>query len=103
MKKAKLPRSIEVAGQKITVHETRLDGLWGQFIQDKRELHLDIEAFKDQEQADATFFHELVHASIRLSGLNEVMEDALEEAIVRNLEQILWPAVKKWRSGVDGG
>ena len=49
----------------------------------------------DEESFD-TLMHEVVHASLAISGLSNILDDSnIEEAIVRVADYILFPVYKK--------
>ena len=91
----KIPKSVRVGGIKVKVIWCDMDDKWGDFNQDKREIRLSRQLNKKPKDTLLTLVHEMAHASFRLTGLSEVMGDETEEAVVRNIEQIFIPAIRK--------
>ena len=88
-------RSIEIMGRKIRVVYKKTNDLHGEFDGDKGVITLDANIVKDDELHRATFIHECTHAVLFYSGLNELLTDEKEEAIVRCIEYNLLPVIEK--------
>ena len=88
-------RSVEIGGRCIKVSfNGKLDDCWGQYCRDGEfiELGPDVDSLKTFRD---TMRHEMLHAAISVSGLNHILNDNLEEALVRALENLFLPAIDK--------
>ena len=85
-----LPTTIEIGGRiiQILVDDHLVD--WGEYDHDAGIIKLSRKAAEGPE-AVPTLRHEMVHASMHMGGVayNEGME---EEAVVRCMDSIFWPA-----------
>ena len=90
-----IPRKVKIAGIDVQVQFADMEGKWGDFDQDKCIIRLCKTLKEKPQMAKITLLHEMAHASLRLTGVNECMEGDVEEAVVRNFEQILFPAIEK--------
>jgi Zn-dependent peptidase ImmA (M78 family) len=64
----------------------------GLTLHDEREILIDSRLTKDQRQL--IIFHEVLHATLFETGLNELISIKMEEAIVRGLSNTLCPLVR---------
>lgn len=73
------------------VRVRKLDGLYGQYLPDQREILIDREVSKDPRKFKETLRHEMVEAALCISGVywSEIYE---QEPVVRALDEIFWPA-----------
>lgn len=85
---------INIMGRKVKIVYKKTDDLHGSFDGDKHIIELDKSVLLDPELYEATLIHECIHAVLFYSGLNELLTDEKEEAIVRSLEYNLLPVVK---------
>jgi hypothetical protein len=90
-----IPKRVRVAGHWIKVRWDDLGGVFGQYDQDKMEIVLSNNIKGDPDTAWETLYHEMMHASLGLSGLAEILGETTEEAIVRNVEYIFLPAISE--------
>ena len=79
-----LPRQITVMGRVFDVQISNLKGADGDCL--IAESRIRIHQAQSLESAKATLWHEVIHAALGISGLNELLTDSLEEAIVRCFE-----------------
>ena len=88
-----LPDYLTVGGLEFKVKRAHLDNeVWGDCNISELEIRISLDCPEDKLWA--TLFHETVHACLAIGGLNETLEDRVEESIVRNLEHFLWPLVE---------
>lgn len=101
--KPKIPRSVSILGYpfSLTVSPTDTAGEPWKKGDDKEFGETDIHNHKialnpDQsaDQLQSTRLHECIHAILQISGLNNMMDDKLEEAIVQAIEHGLAPLVR---------
>ena len=92
----KIPRSVTIAGVPIRILQEDLSdednlpkGYYG-YYSDERKVIV-IERTLSQRLAKETVRHEMIHASLALSGLDH-LERFEEEAIVRCIDSIFFPA-----------
>ena len=92
----KIPKKVTVAGVVLRVEWADMEGKWGDYDNDKHLIRLSKSLKKEKpDMAVATLLHEMVHASLRLTGVSEVLGDDNEEAVAVNIECIYLPAVEK--------
>lgn len=85
----KLPKTISVAGQRIKVILCDLDDCYGMYDHERRVIRID--KSMDQKNALLTLRHELMEASLFLSGVG-FCEKFEQEAVVRCMEEVFFPA-----------
>lgn len=91
----RLPRSIEVAGQRVRVRVSDLEDTYGQFTFDDRLIEIDRKHLhEDPAGAIDTLRHELMEAALFLSGVG-FMDRYDQEPVVRAMEQVFFPAWDK--------
>jgi len=89
-----LPTNVQVGGVKVKVRwKPTLDDSWGTYDHDLKTIFLSKKL--PEEERLPTLLHEMVHASLAISGLNEMLTAKQEEAIVRNFDSMVLPAVLK--------
>lgn len=87
----RLPRSLEVAGQTVAIRIRDLGDTYGQFWPDEKLIEIDrTHLAENPDQAWLTLRHELMEASLFLSGVG-YMEKYDQEPVVRAMEQIFFP------------
>jgi hypothetical protein len=108
---AALPSAVSVLGQTFSVQvvaglrDTDGEELFGLTDGDRRLIRV-CSAKNDAEGLEATLLHEVIHATLYVAGLNELMDERLEEGLVRALEHGLgrlyarrvdagWPRVRE--------
>jgi len=84
--------SITIMGREVKIIKKKMDDLHGEFNGDKNTIYIS-NKLKDKELED-TILHEAIHAVFFYSGLNELLAEDKEEAIVRCLEYNFLPIVR---------
>lgn len=86
-------KHIDVMGHRIKIeHKSIDDESHGDYDRDKLVIRINPDSTADK---DSTLFHEVIHSIMELSGLSEVLEDKLEEAITRCIERNLYPILQR--------
>jgi len=88
----KLPEKITILGYHIKVKAASLEEDHGQYDGDTKTIKIDISPANNW---GSTLFHESLHASLDISGVSEVLGSRTEEAVVRCIENALWPLIEK--------
>ena len=95
----KIPRSVSIGGQvvKIRVVDDLED--WGQYDYDAQTISLSGRAVAGKEFV-STLRHEMTHAALWIGGVafSEGME---EEAVLRCLDSVFWPAWERVRKRLE--
>jgi len=97
-KKAKAkPKAIHhlpIAGQNFTVEYTsNIDSQdYGEMLCLEKKIR--INTAKNPDTWESTLFHEALHGALETSGLDEILKDNIDEAIVKAIENALWPVLK---------
>lgn len=89
----KLPRHIKIAGQTVKIKVGKLDNTYGQYEHDSRTIWIS-NAIKDKRTIITTLRHEVLEASLLISGVGWA-EKYDQECIVRCVDEIFHPA---WES-----
>jgi len=89
----KLPSSVKIAGQKVKIKVGKLEDAYGQYEHDNRVIWIS-NTIKDERIMITTLRHEILEASLLISGVGW-LEKYDQEAIVRCVDEIFWPA---WES-----
>lgn len=89
----KLPLSVKIAGQRVKIKVSKLEDAYGQYEHDNRVIWIS-NAIKDERVIITTLRHEILEASLLISGVGW-LEKYDQEAIVRCVDEIFWPA---WES-----
>lgn len=89
----KLPNSVKIAGQRVKIKVGKLEDAYGQYEHDNRVIWIS-NAIKDERVIITTLRHEILEASLLISGVGW-LEKYDQEAIVRCVDEIFWPA---WES-----
>ena len=90
MSKVVIPRSVVIAGHRIRIRIVdgrELDGVYGDWSGERKEIRL----ARGEDLMVATLRHEMMHAALDLSGVGWCKRYQ-EEAIVRCMDEIFWPA-----------
>ncbi len=88
--------TLMVAGKEVAVRWVELEGKWGDFDLDGPEIRLSIDLQKKPVEFQYEILaHELTHAALGLAGVSEVLGDDNEEAVCRNVQQILFPVFRQ--------
>lgn len=68
-----------------------LDECYGQYVPDSKVIEIDKQTLKDKRVLRETLRHEMIEATLFLSGI-AYSETYDQEPIVRALDEIFWPA-----------
>lgn len=85
-------KSVSIAGQRIPIRYKDLQGeAFGQYLPDDKVIEIDKAVAKCPISFKVTLRHEMMEATLFLSGLGwgDVYE---QEPIVRAIDEIFWPA-----------
>ncbi len=82
---------IYIAGKKLSLEWESGDN-FGTYYHDEKKITLDPVVRDNPQEMLETLFHEMCHASLKISGVAFGLADGQEEQIVRCLEQLLLPA-----------
>jgi hypothetical protein len=90
----KLPvTSVTIGGMRITVRIADQED-WGTFHGDAREITISKRAVVEGKFLP-TLMHEMLHAALFISGITWAIESNMEEAVVRAIENLYFPAVSR--------
>lgn len=95
-KKEVLPTTITVLGHDFSVkwnHEFENDESFGDTCYEDRAIRIGTKCDTAEKRA-ATLLHEICHAAIGVTGLEHMLGDKLEEAVVSGLENALYPLLE---------
>lgn len=84
-------KSVSIAGHRIPVKVKDLEDCYGQYVPDSKTIEIDRKTLKDKKLLRETMRHEMVEASLFLSGI-AYSETYDQEPIVRALDELFWPA-----------
>ena len=84
-------KSLNIGGEKWKIIYKDIEE-FGLIDIDNREIF--IRCGLSEEDSRRTLFHEATHAAFHMSGLSYLFEDNQEEAIVRALDNLFYPAAK---------
>lgn len=92
----KLPNSVVIGGRRIKVQFKEMKETWGFYSHDKRtiELSTKLKAPEKNKAAWETLVHECTHAALAMGGLDHILDESTEEAVVRCLEHMFLPALE---------
>lgn len=82
----RVPKTLTVLGKKLQINRVALEDCHGAYKHDSGVIELDT-ALPD-DKVWPILFHELVHACLTISGVAELMDIKLEEAICRSMENL---------------
>lgn len=68
-----------------------LDECYGQYVPDSKVIEIDKQTLKDKRVLRETLRHEMIEATLFLSGI-AYSETYDQEPIVRALDELFWPA-----------
>lgn len=94
--KIKPPAFVVIGGRKITIHVDPKLEAWGEYHSDDRKIILASRSLDKQSTLRETLRHEILHASLDIAGLSYLTKYQ-EEAIVRCIDNIFYPAWDKVR------
>ena len=84
-------KSVSIAGHRIPIKVKDLDECYGQYVPDSKVIEIDKQTLKDKRVLRETLRHEMIEATLFLSGI-AYSETYDQEPIVRALDEIFWPA-----------
>ena len=84
-------KSVSIAGHRIPIKVKDLDECYGQYVPDSKVIEIDKQTIKDKRVLRETLRHEMIEATLFLSGI-AYSETYDQEPIVRALDEIFWPA-----------
>tara|TARA_R110000824_G_scaffold160591_1_gene335481 strand:- start:2029 stop:2343 length:315 start_codon:yes stop_codon:yes gene_type:complete len=91
------PSFVLVGGHRIKIvwrFDSVGEDLFGIYSTDKKTITLFLSNNPDSETAWGTLYHEMLHSALEMGGLSYVLGEGLEEAIVRNFDSLMLPALK---------
>lgn len=85
-------KSVMIAGQRIKIRKTELEGCYGQYLHEKRiiQLHKNL----PEHEIIPTLRHEMLHAAFHIAGIS-FCENFEEEACVRCIDEVFFPAYER--------
>jgi len=89
----KLPNKVKIAGQTVKIKVGKLESAYGQYEHDERTIWIS-DKVKDYKTAVLTLRHEVLEASLLISGVGWA-EKYEQECVVRCVDEIFHPA---WES-----
>lgn len=102
----KFPTKVSILGTIYTVKYLSARSMgddYGETDPDNRLIRIRKPTPSTIESTQATLFHEMLHASLHQSGLTHLLSDDNEEAIVRMLEQFVFPYIDVEKLMRQGG
>ncbi len=84
-------KSVSIAGHRIPIKVKDLDDCYGQYVPDSKVIEIDKQTLKDKRVLRETLRHEMIEATLFLSGI-AYSETYDQEPIVRALDELFWPA-----------
>jgi hypothetical protein len=91
MSETTMPKYISILGKRIQIKQVGLEENHGEYHASPRVIKIDSSCTDKYE----TLFHESLHAALEISGLRETMQNGQEEAVVRCIENALFPLIKR--------
>ncbi len=89
----KIPNSIQIGGHKIDVCFAQIDNL-GEYHAEHKRIKINASIATDDRAVFETLRHEMIHCAFDISGI-AFCETFEEEALVRCLDNIFFPAYEK--------
>lgn len=96
----KVKKSVPVMGQKYSIEyydnikTDDKEDVYGDTDKGKKRIRIDLSNNKSQSLVRSTLLHEVLHAILSQSGLDNLLTDEVEEAIVVAIEHGLFPLVE---------
>jgi hypothetical protein len=97
----KLPKTIAIAGHNVKLHFVPLGGCFGQYDHDRKIISIDREAHITALSVLETIRHEMMEASLLLSGVG-FSDKYDQEIVVRCMEEIFFPAWDRFCKRING-
>ena len=85
--------SVSIGGVRIKIRIVDQED-WGTFHGDAREITISKRAVVEGKFLP-TLMHEMLHAALFISGITWAIESNMEEAVVRAIENLYFPAVSR--------
>jgi len=82
-----MKKKIKICGKVITIKKKELDNLHGEYVHDAAVIYLSDDP-KLAKDAWPTLLHEMIHAVLAITGVNEVLGSDKEEAVCRAIENL---------------
>jgi len=96
-----IPKSVLIGGIVFRILVKRMES-WGEMHFEEREIHISEKALSTQKILLDTLMHEMLHASLSVSGISWC-DKYEEEAIVRSIENIFFPAFDSIKTKITNG
>lgn len=90
----KLPASINIGGREIKIVVKKLKKAHAEYGADEYTVYIDPETL-ERDDCEQYLFHELVHAALHVSGVDNILDIRTEEAICWSLQHMLFPVYKR--------
>ena len=87
----KFPKTIAIAGHNVKLHFVKLGDCYGQYVHDRKVIEIDKEQHSATVSVLETIRHEMMEASLLLSGVG-FSDKYDQEIVVRCMEEIFFPA-----------
>ena len=84
--KYKLPDSVPILGEDFTVKSEEMKDAAGDTMGGHRRIRIDFSDHDSQDEVESTLLHETMHAILYVSGVSNLLEENVEEAIIVALE-----------------
>jgi len=100
MSKTKRPTSVMILGTKFRIEYPEIiqdesEQVCGSMTGDERLIKISLKENPTELQLHSSLVHEIVHACLYVSGLSQVLDDKLEEAVVVALEHGIGPIFRR--------
>ena len=96
-----IPKSVVIGGITFRILVKRMES-WGEMHFEEREIHISEKALSSEKLLLDTLMHEMLHASLSVSGISWC-DKYEEEAIVRSIENIFFPAFDSIKTKITNG
>jgi hypothetical protein len=97
----KFPKTIAIAGHNVKLRFVALGGCYGQYEHDRKLIAVDKEAHISSVSVLETIRHEMMEASLLLSGVG-FSDKYDQEIVVRCMEEIFFPAWDRFCKRING-
>ena len=90
------PKSILIAGHRVKIEfSLQVSENYGEWDSDGKRILIHESLRKKPREAFDTIAHEAVHAVLHFTGLHYKMEESDEEALVRMIDNLLFPVFRR--------
>ena len=90
-----LPKQVSIGGKWISVRLVADMESWGEYHHDLKQIWISSKCLSKSSLIRETMRHEMLHAALSISGVG-FMETYSEEAVVRCMDEIFFPAFDKF-------